>query len=366
MNEIESSVALGLVPGIGPISFNQLVGRAGSAQALFAAAADKDNPLGLPSPLRDALRQPDLASVEREMTWARHADRHILLRSDPRYPTLLGELRDAPPILYIEGNIDCLQRQQLAIVGSRNPTTTGKESAFRFAMALATGGIVVTSGLALGIDSAAHEGALATKAGTIAVMGTGLGRVYPARNQGLARRILDGGGALVSEFPVDTGPARENFPRRNRIISGMSLGTLVVEAARRSGSLITARLAGDQGREVFAIPGAVQNPLARGCHALIKDGAKLVETVDDILEELAQYTDVATTQQSLFEENNPTPALDPDHQTVLSCLGFEPTAIDTVVSRSGLTAPTISSMLLVLELQGFIQTHTGGFYSRIK
>jgi DNA processing protein len=254
------------------------------------------------------------------------------------------------------------------MVGSRNPTASGQQTATEFARHLSASGLIITSGLALGIDAASHQGALDAAGATIAVMGTGLDRVYPARHRDLARQIA-GEGALISEFPVGTPPLAENFPRRNRIISGLSLGTLVVEAALRSGSLISARNAGEQGREVFAIPGSIHNPLARGCHHLIRQGAKLVETAQDVIDELGALA------VACLEQHNPGPPdehpdqareLDGDYLQLLDNIEFESTSIDQLVTSSGLTPAEVSSMLLQLEMSGYIASSPGGIYNRLK
>lgn len=250
---------------------------------------------------------------------------------------------------------------QIAIVGSRNPSTSGLEIAFNFAKTLSHYGFAITSGLALGIDAASHRGALKANGYTIAVAGTGLDRVYPACHKELAIEIVNTG-TIISEFPPGTTAKANHFPRRNRIISGLCLGLLVVEAAKQSGSLITARMALEQNREVFAIPGSIHNPLARGCNALIREGAKLVETTQDILEELNQYN-----QQ---DENFSLPAmqstLDLEQQTLLNLVMFSPTSIDTLVESANKSVEVISSMLLILELQGYIEASAGGCYTRIK
>jgi DNA processing protein len=261
----------------------------------------------------------------------------------------------------VRGNIALLTLPQIAIVGSRNPSTSGKQTAFEFAKSLSHCGFVITSGLALGIDAASHEGALSVGGFTIAVAGTGLDRVYPARHKDLATEIVNKG-AMVSEFPPGTTAKANHFPRRNRIISGLSQGLLVVEAAKQSGSLITARMALEQNREVFAIPGSIHNPLARGCNALIREGAKLVETTQDILEELNQYNQQDT-------ELSVTPMqsiLDLAQQTLLNRVLFSPTSIDDLVAESGEPVETLSSMLLILELQGYLEATAGGCYVRIK
>jgi DNA processing protein len=255
------------------------------------------------------------------------------------------------------------------MVGSRNPSTSGKQTAREFAQHLASTGLVITSGLALGIDAASHQGALDVDMPTIAVMGTGLDRVYPARHRELAYAIAEQG-TLVSEFPIGTSPRAGNFPQRNRIISGLSLGTLVVEAAKRSGSLITARYAGEQGREVFAIPGSIHNPLSRGCHHLIRQGAKLVETAQDVVVELgalagacAPAPDTRTTTDSA--RHNATD-LDSDYTQLLDLMGFEPISINQLVGTSGLTPAEVSSMLLQLEMSSYIAASPGGLYNRLK
>ncbi|HDP89853.1 MAG TPA: DNA-protecting protein DprA, partial [Thioalkalivibrio sp.] len=263
---------------------------------------------------------------------------------------------------FVAGEPRLLLTPQLAIVGSRHPTPGGRESAYEFARHLAGHGLTITSGLALGIDAAAHEGALAAPGLTVAVAATGLDRVYPSRHRALAHEIAEQG-ALVSEFSVGTGTRAEHFPRRNRIISGLAVGTLVVEAALRSGSLITARLATDQGREVFAIPGSIHNPLARGCHRLIRDGAKLVETAQDILEELDLSPTAGPPEQAT---DAPTVELDAEYHHLLMCMGYDPVPIDTLVQRSGLTTEAVSSMLLVLELRNLVASLNGGRYERIK
>jgi DNA processing protein len=258
----------------------------------------------------------------------------------------------------VQGDRALLARPQLAVVGSRNPTPVGRQNATAFARALAQAGLGITSGLALGIDTAAHQGALDAGGTTLAVAGTGLDRVYPPRNRALAHAIA-ARGALVSEFAVGAGPRAEHFPRRNRLISGMSLGVLVVEAALQSGSLITARLAGEQGREVFALPGSIHSPLARGCHALIRQGAKLVETAQHILEELGPLARAATTAAA--PDRRLVPGLAPLEAQLLECLGYEATHIDALIERSGLTPDAVSSILLALELRGVVLAGPAGY-----
>lgn len=284
--------------------------------------------------------------------------RHIISRMDDRYPPLLRELPDAPLLLYVEGDPELLCTPQIAIVGSRNPTPGGRELAFRFGVSLSRSGLTVTSGLAIGIDAAAHQGALSASRPTLAVMATGIDRVYPPRHRDLACDISRHG-ALVSELPVGTPPAKHAFPQRNRIISGLSVGTLVVEAARRSGSLITARLAGEQGREVYAVPGSVLSPQSRGCHALIRDGACLVETEADIFAELRHLGLAAPESRGPASTGEKPDAL-------IDAMGYDPVTIDTLVNRSGLTADTVSSMLLRMELEGAVKAIAGGHYIRVE
>lgn len=342
-----------------------LITHFGTLAGVFDAGEAAWRELGLTKPVRDWLAAPDWQAIAADQRWLAQSGASLLTLDDPRYPLLLREIPDPPPVLFVLGDPRHLARAQLAVVGSRNPTPAGQETAYAFATHLAARGLAITSGLALGIDAAAHTGALDADGGcTIAVTGTGLDRVYPAAHRDLARRIARHG-ALVSEFPPGTPPLPSHFPRRNRLISGLSLGTLVVEAALRSGSLISARLALEQGREVFAIPGSIHNPLARGCHRLLRDGAKLVETGDDILEELVPQLGVI--DRDAPSENvsrEPGRDLDPAHQQVFSAVGFEPTPVDLVVARTGLTADAVCSILFELELHGWVRSAAGGQYLR--
>lgn len=360
MEELEYWLALRRLRRVGAAGYAELINRYGGARAVFEHGPG-DPSLG--EDLRSALRSPDWSAVETDLDWAAAPGRSILTLQDPKYPELLQAIPDPPLVLYVSGNPSLLSAIQLAIVGSRNPSRLGEEIAHEFAASLARLGIVITSGLALGIDGAAHRGALAADGPTLAVAGTGLDRVYPARHKDLAHDIVNQGGLLVSEFCPGTPPRPHNFPRRNRIISGLTLGTLVVEAALRSGSLVTARLAMEQGREVFAIPGSIHNPLARGCHQLIRQGAKLVESVQDMIEELAPQLKNALEQSKppvgLTQEEEAD--LDEDYGQLLTCIGYEPCAVDLIVERSGLTPETVSSMLLQLELQGYVSPVIGGY-----
>ena len=282
---------------------------------------------------------------------------------DDDYPELLTQLNDPPSLLYVKGNIDALHLPALAIVGSRNPTSGGARNAFEFSRHLAQCGFCIVSGLAQGIDAAAHRGALEAGAPTVAFLGHGIDSVYPPSNHALAEEIVVNG-ALVSEYPPGTPPMRAHFPQRNRLISGLSLGTIVVEAARRSGSLITARLASEQGREVFALPGSIHNPLARGCHQLLRDGAKLVESADDIITELAPLAGhilqnrAKSTLKQVVTDND-----DKEYVKLRNSLGHDPISIDELVECSGLTIDQVSSMLLILELDGQIEKLSGGRYA---
>jgi DNA processing protein len=307
--------------------------------------------------------------VDCDLRWLEADGHHFIPWGSPDYPALLTQLRDPPIGLYVRGHPSVLASPQLAMVGSRNPTPAGRDTARDFAAHLASCGLTITSGLAAGIDTASHAGALAADGITIAVCGTGLDILYPQSNAALAQSIVVKG-ALISEFATGTPPIKHNFPRRNRLISGLALGTLVVEAAVRSGSLITARLAGEQGREVFAIPGSIHNPLARGCHQLIRQGAKLVETAQDILTELGPLA--STLQQPLalsksadVSGNFPSP-LDKEYEILLDALGFAPAGMDLLVQRTGLKTDVVASMLLILELDGHIESYPGGLYVRTR
>ena len=297
--------------------------------------------------------------------WLLEPGHHLLQRESDDFPAMLREIPDAPDALFVDGDPDALHLPALAIVGSRNPTRQGKIDAYEFARHLGAAGFCIVSGLAQGIDAAAHQGALDGGGRTVAFLGHGIDTVYPASNQALAARIR-AAGALCSEFPIGLGPRRELFPQRNRLISGLCLGTIVVEAAQRSGSLITARLASEQGREIFAIPGSIHNPLARGCHRLIREGAKLVESAGDIVSELGPLVAhfAAIPEQAEKVESAPR-GEDRDYEMLLDVLGFDPISVDELASQSGLTIDQVSSMLLILELEGKIEAQAGGRYSRL-
>jgi DNA processing protein len=352
----ENWLALLLAPGLSGARVAEAVrahGGAGAARRALARAGRRTEP------------DPDrLATAE---AWLGGPAASLVTLDDPRYPARLRRLADAPPALWVEGDPAVLGEPQLAMVGSRNPTATGRDDAHAFARHFARLGLVVTSGLAIGIDTASHEGALAGGGPTVAVLGAGPDVAYPPANAALAGRIIAAGGALVSEYAPGTPPLRAHFPARNRIISGLALGVLVVEAAERSGSLITARLAGEQGREVFAIPGSIHNPLARGCHRLIREGARLVETADDVLGELAPALRDALSQPAPEAGEGPggTPETrDSEYGKLLENMDFSPCSVDALVARTGLTTAAVSSMLLILELKGEVESRPGGTFVR--
>jgi DNA processing protein len=341
--------------------------------AIAAAGADLhllDEPdaIALLTPVvsDDALRwfaAPDHARIEADLRWLEASGATLLAVTDAAYPELLRQSPDAPPLLFVLGDPGALAEPQIAMVGSRNPTAGGVATARAFASRFARAGVTVTSGLALGIDAACHEGALAGGGLTIAVLGCGLDQIYPKAHESLAGRIA-AEGAVVSEFPPGVPPLSEHFPQRNRIIAGLSSGTLVVEAATRSGSLITARLAGIAGREVFAVPGSIHNERARGCHELIRQGAKLVERVEDVLCELKLSFESQILAPETVVAKKP-PRLDKASKILLDALAFEPASVDSLIERTGLNSESITSMLLILELEGHVAPHPGGRYSRM-
>ena len=352
-------------PGLRSAALLALVRAFGSAVAAADASAAAWRKAGVE---RSTAPPPvDAEPVVADLAWlAGGSDRHLLGFDDPRYPELLRGIASPPPVLFVRGDPALLSQPQLAVVGSRAATPQGLDNARAFAAELARRGLVVTSGLALGVDGAAHQGALDAAGATVAVCGTGLDRVYPARHKDLAQRLLDAGGALVSELPPGAGALRQHFPSRNRILSGLSLGTLVIEASTESGSLITARLAAEQGREVFAIPGSIHNPLARGCHRLIRDGAKLVESVDDVLLELAPRIGALLREAGPPAAVSTPPELDPDARRLLPLLADAPQPVDLLIARSGLGAAAVQAALLHLELAGLAGAHAGGYQRRVR
>ncbi len=350
-------------PGIGGKTFLKCLSYCPPEQ-LFSESRTTLAKLGLHEKSINAIKSPNWQAVEQDLLWLEKKDNNLLLYTDADYPCQLKEIPDPPPILFARGDIDLIHFPQIAIVGSRNPSSSGIQIATDFASSLTTTGFTITSGLALGIDAASHRGALAAQGKTIAVMGTGLDRVYPATHKELAIDIAQNG-VLISEFPPGTAAKANHFPRRNRIISGLCIGLLVVEAAKQSGSLITARMALEQNREVFAIPGSIYNPLARGCNALIREGAKLVETTQDILEELEHFFQQPMVQDCTANTNIQS-NLDAEQQTLLNYVMYSPTSIDQLVSETGFSVENIAAHLLILEIQGYIIATNGGSYTRIK
>jgi len=360
----------------GSEAWRAALGQFGSPQDLLRASADQLDRCGLTQTTRQRLRNPDPDLLSRWHRWLESPARGLVTLDDPAFPARLRESSGAPLALWFRGSVlELLSAPQLAVVGSRNATSGGRENARAFARALGNSGLTITSGLAVGIDAAAHAGALHTTGGTLAVLGSGIDDIYPAENKALADEIA-ARGLLVSEYGPGTPPGRHRFPARNRIIAGMSLGVLVVEAGPRSGSLITARLAGELGREIFAIPGSIHNPLARGCHQLIRQGAKLVEDAADILGELAPLlremlaADGSTGAAISVRQNagnGPQTAgmLTPEYASLLDVVGFDPTELGEIVRRSTLTTAEVSSMLLLLELEGHVEALPGGRYTRV-
>jgi len=356
-------LALLHAPALGLRAFARLWESLPDPIAILAASPARWRAAGLGEATCAALRQPDEARIAAALAWLAEPGHHLITLDDPRYPPGLRNLADPPPALFALGDPDLLHLPMLTIVGTRHPTPGGVFNARAFARDLAGRGLTIASGLAQGIDAEAHRGALEANGLTVAVVGTGVDRVYPAQHRELAHAIVAGGGLIVSELPLGTPPRAGHFPRRNRILAALGLGTLVVEAAPRSGSLITARLASELGREVFAIPGSIHNPMARGCHALIRNGAKLVEASSDILEELAPR--LCLHHPPASPSPVPTPELPDDHARLLEAMGFDPVSVDSLVERSGLTAAEVSSILLILQLQGLIAPTTGGMYVRL-
>lgn len=319
--------------------------------------------LGLSKEAVQYLKEPNWTAVDRDCQWVAASERHhIVCYSDHHYPALLKAIDHPPPVLFVKGNLDILSSPQIAMVGSRHPSVSGLALAKQFSEALVEAGLCITSGLATGIDGASHQAAIKAGGKTVAVFGTGVDRIYPVRHRRLAAEIVESEGALVSEFPLGTAPLPRHFPQRNRIVSGLSYGVLVVEAAINSGSLHTARWALEQGREVFTIPGSIHNPVARGCHQLLRDGAKLVECVEDILEELPIQVKASTTSsRKLPVTTRDRSTLSADQRRFLHYMGDDMVTIDALVERSGLTSAQVSSILLNLEIDGLIQSAPGGF-----
>lgn len=367
-------------PGLGPVRGRALIDHFGCPRAVLDASAGQRRSLvKLPAKTEYGLQHPNLKAIEADLSWLQGQQCYLIPIVHEAYPSQLREISDPPLVLFAQGRIDLLQQPQLAMVGSRNPDHYGKALAFDFAADLAGCGLNITSGLALGIDTASHRGALHVGGDTIGVVATGLDQVYPAANTALAAQIRQQG-CLVSEFPVGTRPKAHLFPRRNRIISALSLGTLVVQAALRSGSLITARLANEQGREVFAVPGSIHNPLSKGCHSLIRQGAKIVEAREQVLQELDMQLRHYINQPERFTNHvnggimRPmlgelrtgsdlvTTELSTLQQSVLQMLTLEPCSIDLLVERTHLNSDVVSSLLQEMEIGGHVSSHAGRYY----
>jgi len=362
-DELTAWLRLIETPHVGRGSARKLLAAFGSAQAVLAASTAARREVVTLDTATALAQTPDtvLALIDATADWLASgtddAPRQVLTLGDPGYPSLLLETADPPLLLYLQGKAELLAAPSLAVVGSRNPTPQGTENSRSFSAHLSQAGWTIVSGLAMGIDGAAHEGGLSGSASTVAVVGTGLDRVYPRRHLELARRIASQG-LIVSEYSLGTPPLPPNFPMRNRIIAGLTRGTLVVEAALQSGSLITARLASEAGRDVFAIPGSIHSPQSRGSHALIKQGAKLVESAQDVLEELPSQGMPTSrpVEPSLIEESD-----DP----LLQALGFDPVTLDAMVARTGWSAPLLSTRLLELELAGQVARLPGQLFQRV-
>jgi DNA processing protein len=377
--ELDSWLRLIRAPGMGAHILREWLERSGGIEA-----AERDMRRGgaIPQAARDWLSTPDPAVIATDRAWLEAPCHHLITWFDDDYPALLREMPRPPVALFVRGDPGALWQPQIAIVGSRNPSAGGRDNADAFAAALAREGLLVTSGLASGVDAFAHQGALRSGRQTVAVVGAGPDVAYPPANAGLAERIA-ATGAIVSEFPPGTAPRPQHFPQRNRIIAGLSLGTLVIEAALRSGSLITARLANEAGREVFALPGSIHNPMARGCHRLIRDGAKLIETAAEIVEELRplalklgerlratlgrqadQDSAADTPRQAQGIGDDRRRLADSDYRKLWDAMDHDPVPVDLLAARTGLTAPAISSMLMLMELDGLITVGANGRYGR--
>lgn len=347
-------IALNRMDRVGPRTVAKLLNRWPDLQEMFQLTVSELEHAGLPPLLAQTIKKFDLNVVQDDLNWLNAAeDNHLLTWDSPSYPSLLKEISDPPVVLYAKGQLSALEKPRLAVIGSRNPSVTGSENARFFAKALAAYGITIVSGLALGIDSQAHIGCLEADGSTIAVLGTGIDFIYPRRNLKLAEQITQNG-LLLSEFSLKSPPIAGHFPRRNRIISGLSLCTLVIEAAIKSGSLITAHMALEQNRDVLAIPSSIHNPLARGCHYLVQQGAKLVTSVKDVLDELRIEPQTVNTDKPIF-------SLASENKNLVKFIGFEMTSVDQIMLRSGYDIEQVTSELAELELRGAVISVPGGY-----
>lgn len=374
LSNLEKTLLILSVPGLGVSRYWALLHAFGSVDAVYSAPLERLKQLINPTLVQglDSIRQnslhPARHALLKTFAWCDENNTALITHLDDRYPSLLKEIPRAPPYLFVQGSIELLNAPQIALVGSRSSSRNGMENAHSMAGALVGKGFAVTSGLALGIDSRAHCGALDNHGQTLAVIGTGIDSVYPYRNRDLAARILSNGGAIVSEFPLGTKPVPQNFPRRNRVISGLSLGTVVIEAAIKSGSLITARYAIEQNREVFAMPGSLHSPLSKGCHALIKQGAVLVETVEDVCAEFSGFVtrSIAPVEANLGSDITvEMPLLSEQEAMVLDKIEYDPICLDSIALITGLTVDLLLASLMVLEIAGLIHNE-GGNYCRVR
>ena len=378
-SEIQAWLHLLHAPGLGFVKISRLLDTFGDASTVIQ---QKSFPKGcqVPATAVRHLQQAQTDDIQAELNWLNKDINHILTLNDPLYPPQLRQIDEPPVLLFVKGHPEVLLLPQLAVVGSRSATQGGLNNTQAFCQDLSQKGFVITSGLAAGIDATAHQAALDANGQTVAVMGTGINQIYPKGNQNLAKAIIETG-AVISELPFNTPPHAHNFPRRNRIIAGLSVGTLVVEAAKKSGTLITARLAMEQNRPVMAIPGSIHNPHSKGCHALIKQGAKLVESAQDIAEELApsvamlsdqlrQQLQSNSHQQESKNLENPTEAPICQHsdsqQVILEALGYDPVSFDELVTATQLSAAELNSDLMLLELNGLLSKSAGSVYQRVK
>ncbi|MEO7742141.1 MAG: DNA-processing protein DprA [Usitatibacter sp.] len=346
---------LALVPGVSPLAQRALLDEYKTPQAVLAAPMRDIEARAGRSVALALARGPIEDLVERTRRWCEDPDHHVLALADARYPKALRAIADPPPVLYARGRVDLLDAPSIAIVGSRNATAQGQRDAEAFARELSSAGLCIVSGMALGIDAAAHRGGLAAMGSSVAVLGTGIDIVYPRGNRDLAHSLA-ATGCLVSEFPLGTPSLSGNFPRRNRLISGLARGVLVVEAGKPSGSLITARFALEQGREVFAIPGSIHSALSKGCNDLIKQGARLVEEANEILEELRWGTRLAPRAEPDADAPDP----------FLESMGFAPTSPDQIAQRTGIAAKSVAAQLSLLEIEGRIASLPGGLFQRVQ
>lgn len=353
MNNSYYFLALNRINDIGPRTVMKLLSKWPDLHEMFQLSTNELEKAGLPLKMAQAIGYFNFDEVKADLDWQSNPNHHLITWNDEHYPTLLKEIHDPPIVLYAQGDLACFQQDSIAMVGSRKPSITGSETAKYFAAELASNNLTITSGLALGIDAQAHAGCLEANGKTIAVMASGIDLIYPRQHCNLAEKIAQNG-LLLTEFPLKTQPKAGHFPRRNRIISGLSLITLVVEAAIKSGSLITARLALEQNRDVLAIPGSIHNPQARGCHYLLQQGAKLVASIQDIFDELDLKNKPVMARNSLQ-------SLASDHRNLVKCIGFEITTVDQIIIRSGLSIEKVVCDLAALELQGVIKAVSGGY-----